>query len=224
MIELFGAPGSAFVRKARIVLVEKGIPFSTNPVCPMLELPKSYYKISPLGKIPAIKDGEFYLADSSVICSYLEKQYPEKNLYPKAPIDYAKAIWLEEYADTSLFQALAPMYYETILVPLYRQRPINQNNIDEALANKLPKAANYLTSILAQQEHPEFIVANIFSIADISIASMFFNMYQAGYPLQYSKWPALDSYLQNIFDRPSFQECIKDIDAEKHKLAMICKS
>lgn len=218
MIELYGAPGSTFVRKPRIVLTEKGIDFISHPTCPMQDLPESYYNISPLGKIPAIKNGNFCLADSSAICAYLEKIHPLPNLYPTDPQHYAQALWFEEYADTVVFSAIAPCYYETILVPLYRNRAPDKEKINFALTTQLPPVANYLAQELIKRNTPAYLLDNTLSIADISIASVFFNMYQAGFSLDPKRWPELHNYLQFIFDRPSFKDCIADIHAEKNQL------
>ena len=43
-----------------------------------------YLKIHPLGKVPALVDGDFTIFESAAILSYLGDKYPEKNLIPKA--------------------------------------------------------------------------------------------------------------------------------------------
>jgi glutathione S-transferase len=42
------------------------------------------------------------LADSSVICQYLEDRYPEPAAYPTDIADRAEARWLEEFADSRM--------------------------------------------------------------------------------------------------------------------------
>ena len=46
-------------------------------------------------------------ADSSVICAYLERIHPMPALYPMDPVEYAKALWFEEYGDSELACVLA---------------------------------------------------------------------------------------------------------------------
>jgi glutathione S-transferase len=58
------------VRKVRVVLAERGVPYDHEPVMPGNPDPE-YRKMSPLGKIPAWRDGDRALSDSSVICQYL---------------------------------------------------------------------------------------------------------------------------------------------------------
>ena len=80
-IILYGVSASPFVRKVRVVLAEKGIPHEREDVVPV-NVSAEYRKISPLGKIPAMRDGDRTLSDSSIICTYLERTHPDPALYP----------------------------------------------------------------------------------------------------------------------------------------------
>jgi glutathione S-transferase len=86
MLKILGANLSPFVRKVRVYLAEKNIPYELEPVNPFTAGPE-YCKISPLGKIPARQDGNVTLADSSVICAYLEKKHPQPTLFPADPVE-----------------------------------------------------------------------------------------------------------------------------------------
>jgi glutathione S-transferase len=68
-------------------------------------------KMSPLGKIPALRDGDRAFSDSSVICQYLERLHPEPAMYPKDPYEFARALWFEEYADTALIEVFGPKIF-----------------------------------------------------------------------------------------------------------------
>jgi glutathione S-transferase len=212
---LYGAPASVFVRKPRILLQEKGISFVAQSVNPMLEVSDEFKAISPLKKIPVFKDGEYVVADSSAICAYIDIKYPSPSFYPKDPEALGEVLWLEEYADTALFQAIAPCYYQTVLVPLYRHRQPDQDAINTAISQNLPPIADYLEKkVLGKQ----YLVSEQFTIADIAVASVFFNMYLAGFPLQESKWPHLAAYLHCHFQRDSFNSCIEDVNLELKKI------
>lgn len=215
MITLYGAPGSVFVRKPRILLQEKKIDFKIDPINLYQYVNQEFKQASPLNKIPALRHGDFTLADSSAICAYIDKKYPHPKFYPDHPEEYGKALWYEEYADTALFQAIAPCYYQTILVPLYKQQEPDQNAINVALNEKLPVVATYLESHLINKR---FLVGNQFTIADVAVVSIFFNMYQSGFTVASSLWPNLSSYLNNHFQRDSFTSCIKDIEIERSKI------
>lgn len=215
---LYGAPGSVFVRKPRILLQEKDLKFSSDPVNPMSEVSDEFKSISPLQKIPVLRDGNYVIADSSCICAYLDKKYPSPSFYPSDAKFLGQALWFEEYGDTVLFKAIAPIYYQTVLSPLYRQRKTNHELINVALDHDLPPVADYLNSHV---DGKKYLVANQFSIADVTIASIFLNMYLSGYALPASRWPHLAAYLENHFQRASFVSCINDVQIEFDKAQKI---
>jgi glutathione S-transferase len=215
MIILYGAPASVFVRKPRILLQEKQIPFQVDPINLYEYVNEGFKEASPLNKIPALKDGDYTLADSSAICAYIEKKYPNPSFYPDDPKELGKALWYEEYADTVLFQAIAPCYYQTILVPLYHHRQPDKTAIDKALTNTLPPVAHYLEKELINKT---FLVGTQFTIADVAVVSMFMNMHCSGFPLDKNRWPNLSHYLETLFKRDSFYSCVEDINRELERL------
>lgn len=95
MITLYGAPGSVFVRKVRILLQEKKIKYLEDPINLYEYVTDDFNQASPLNKIPAISDGAYTLADSSAICAYIDKKYPKPGFYPEEPEEYGKALWYE---------------------------------------------------------------------------------------------------------------------------------
>ena len=123
MPTLYGTFGSPFVRKVVVALGEKGISFDHDPVPPFGQTAE-YRKISPLGKIPAFRDGDRTLADSSVIIAYLERTHPEPALYPSDPYEFARALWFEEYGDSGLSPILgAKIFFQRVIGPKFFNRP-----------------------------------------------------------------------------------------------------
>ena len=87
---VYGAPLSPFVRKLRLFLAEKGLEYQLEIITPFGQ-PEWYRELSPLGRIPALKDDDFALADSSVICHYLEEKHPDlEPLYGSTPAQRAR--------------------------------------------------------------------------------------------------------------------------------------
>lgn len=215
MVILYGSPASVFVRKPLILLQEKKVKFINDPINLYEYIHDEFKEASPLNKIPALKDGQFKLADSSAICAYIDKKYPLPSFYPDNPESYGKTLWYEEYADTLLFQAIAPFYYQTVLVPLYHYRAPDREAIEIALNQKLPIVASYLEQ---EVKNKQFLVDEQFTIADVAVVSMFMNMYLTGFPLKSSNWPNLSRYLELHFSRESFNSCFNDIESQLSKL------
>jgi glutathione S-transferase len=209
MPTLYGAFGSPFVRKAMVALTEKGIPYDHDPVVPFGPNPE-YRKISPLGKIPAFRDGERTLADSSVIIAYLERTHPEPSLYPNDPYEYARALWFEEYGDGGLSPVLgAKVFFPRVIAPRFFNQPTDEAAVQKVLDEEVPPLLDYLEKEFGDKQ---FLVANRFTIADIGIATVFVNFQFAGCSIDAKRWPKLAAYVGRILSRPSFKGII---DKEK---------
>ncbi len=209
MPTLYGAFGSPFVRKAMVALTEKGIAYDHDPVVPFGPNPE-YRKISPLGKIPAFRDGERTLADSSVIIAYLERTHPEPPLYPNDPYEYARALWFEEYGDGGLSPVLgAKVFFPRVIAPRFFNQPTDEAAVQKVLDEEVPPLLDYLETEIGDKQ---FLVANRFTIADIGIATVFVNFQFAGCSIDAKRWPKLAAYVGRILSRPSFKGII---DKEK---------
>lgn len=83
-MKLIGVHLSPYARKVAVILTVKGLAYEQEPMLPGSGGPE-FRKISPLGKIPVLMDGESAIPDSSVICEYLEEKYPEIPVLPDTP-------------------------------------------------------------------------------------------------------------------------------------------
>src|SRR5690606_34847178 len=114
----YDASLSPYVRKFRIQLAEQQIEHELVPQTPFNQ-PDWFFYISPLGRIPALKDGELGLADSSVIAQYLQETRGGKPLFGSSPEQAARVRWLEKYADYELGRlATQVIYINRILKPV----------------------------------------------------------------------------------------------------------
>jgi glutathione S-transferase len=82
-MKLYFAPPSPFARKARTVVLEKGLEGRIELVAVSpLEDPPALLAANPLGKIPALAlDDGTSVYDSPVICEYLDSLAPQPPLY-----------------------------------------------------------------------------------------------------------------------------------------------
>jgi glutathione S-transferase len=213
MLKLFGANLSPFVRKVKVVLAEKNLPFEqeqTSPFPPSAE----FKKISPLGRIPAFQDGDKYLADSSIISAYLEHTHPQPALYPTEPYANARALWFEEYADGGLAPIIgAKMFFNKIVGPMMMKLPFDEASFRKAEQEDLPPMFSYLEGELKG----DFLVGNSLTIGDIGVASQFVNLLLTGVTPDAGKWPKLAAYIGRIHSRPSFKPLI---DGDKKMLGI----
>jgi glutathione S-transferase len=209
MTTLYGVPGSPFVRKTRVALAIKKLDYDFELTIPFGDgVTEDYKKISPLGKIPALRIDGINIADSSVICAYLEKRYPNPALYPEKPADYAKALWLEEYTDTVLFKVVtAKIFFPLLIAPRLLGKPCDEQEVRHALIDELPPLCSYLETQIGDSET---IIPGLFSITDIAIVSQFVNLYHCEHEINKKHFPKLAHYVEHHMAGEYFAELIEE--------------
>jgi glutathione S-transferase len=210
-LTVLGGGVSPFVRKVRVVLAEKGLDYQHEQINPFTP-PPGWRDISPLGKIPAFKDGDRLINDSSVICAYIERRFPKPALYPSDDYEYARSLWFEEFADGGMVASAGPkIFFPLVLKPMFSGKT-EPDPADVAVAQKtveeeLPKFWDYLEKELGDNE---YLVSGRLTIADIAVASPFVNMRHAGVAPQRKRWPRLRAFLDRMHGRPSFKKLIEE--------------
>jgi glutathione S-transferase len=200
MLEILGVPFSAHTRKVLLALREKNVSFELVPVIP-LNPPPGWRELSPLGKIPVLRTPELTVADSSVICQYLERTQPAPALYPTDPVQLARALWIEEFVDGGLSpHVLHGLLMQRVFAPRFLNRAPDEALIRRSLEEELPPKLEYLD----HNVNSDFLVGDHLSIADITVASMLINYHFAGERLR--GYPKLERYLYRLLKRPSFQQ------------------
>ena len=98
MITLHGFAVSNYYNKVKLVLLEKGVPFTEVAAHPMTITPADL-AASPLGKVPFITTPQGTLCESQAIVDFLEAAYPTPALLPADPFAAAKVRELTTYID-----------------------------------------------------------------------------------------------------------------------------
>src|SRR5262245_21728384 len=179
-IKVLGGNVSPFVRKTRAFLAEKNVPYAIEQINPAAP-PDGWRQISPLGKIPALEHDGKIVNDSSVICLYLEKLFPEPALYPKDPYEFARAASLEAYVDGGVVPcAGAQVFRAMALLPAFTQKAPDAAAIEAATKVVTENIFPLLGYLEAQLGGAEYFVGNRLSIADLTVASVFVNLRHAG--------------------------------------------
>jgi len=211
MMQIIGSFVSPYVRKVLAAMNLKGLPYEVDPITPFYGNDE-FERLSPLRRIPVLIDGDFHTSDSSVICAYLDEAYPVRPLLPQSPKDRARARWLEEFADSRLGDVFIwSFFYQKIVRPIVWQEPPDEERIQKALDEDIPKVLDYL-----EEELPEdgFIFGDI-SLADISIASFFRNGSYAGFEADSARWPRTSAFVELALAQPCFAELLKFEDVQR---------
>lgn len=212
---IYGTKGSPFVRKVLVMLTEKNLPWELEEVN-VFDPPDWFVELSPARRIPVLRDRSIAtagiagtIADSSAICGYLERKYPEPALYPQDPMAYGRALWFEEYADTLLAARIGFGLLRTLVAAPARGQPPDLQRARKTYHEDLPPLFSYLDGEIGPRE---FIVGERFSIADIALAAQLSGMRITRVPIDAQRWPNLARYTQRQLARPSFQVRLAELE------------
>lgn len=220
-LTVFGAPLSPFVRKVRLCLLEKGMEYQLEMVMPFTP-PDWYLQLNPLGRIPAFKDADVTLADSSVICQYLDEAYPDRlPLYGDNAPQRGQVRWLEKYADYELAPLTTFGIFRNRILKPSAGHLCNEESVQAALNEKLPPHLDYLERQLGQQD---YFVGDRLTMADIAIASQLLNMEHGGERLDPARWPALAAHYEHMKTRESFASILPGEQRMNAKLVEMGKA
>ena len=205
-ITLYGVPLSPYVRKVRVCLAHQQLDYKLEIVSPFNQ-PDWFLELNPLGRIPALKDGELNLADSSVICQYLDEKYANSAALLGDTIEQRAAVrWLEKYADYELAPlATFTVFQQRIIAPTM-QKQTDETLVESALNEKLPPLFDYLEDYLGNNE---FFVGNSLTLADIAVSCQLMNMEHGGEQLDESRWPNLAALHSRVKQGTAMQSMLE---------------
>ena len=200
-ILIIGSFISPYVRKVLACLNLKGLDYTIDPITPFFGN-DDFARLSPLRRIPVLVKGDMALCDSSVICAWLDEEYPDAHpLMPATPADRAQARWLEEYADTRMGDVFIwNLFFQRVVHPFVWREPGDQARIDAAVNVNIPEILDYLEGVVPGEG---FLFGPI-GLADVAIATFFPNARYAGVEVDAARWPLTAAYVARCLAHPAF--------------------
>ena len=202
---LYGSTMSPFVRKVAAYAAEKGIDLELQPTGFPNPTPE-FRAASPFGKMPALVDGDYSLADSSAIIHYLEAKYPEPELIPSDPRERGRVIWFDEFADTILFACGAKIFFNKVVAPRFLGREGDLGAAEAAERDELPPLLDYLEGAVPDSG---YLVGDRLTLADIAVAGPFANFSHCDVAIDSARYPKITAYVNAILLRPSFTQYVE---------------
>ncbi|HVP27793.1 MAG TPA: glutathione S-transferase family protein [Myxococcota bacterium] len=200
-VKIIGSYLSPYVRKVLVVLDMKGLRYEIDPIVPFFG-DERFSRLSPLRRIPVLIDDRVTLADSSVICQYLEDRHPEPALYPADVADRARARWLEEYADTRMGDVFIwKLFNQRVIDPVVFGGKTDEAVVARTLEHDVPDVLGYLESQLPSEG---FACGGALSIADVAIAAFFRNAAFARFRVDPARWPRTASFVDRVLAMEPF--------------------
>jgi len=194
---LFSRPTCIHSHRTRIVLAEKNINIEIVDV-EGPDLPEDLMDLNPYHTVPTLVDRDLVLYDSRVIVEYLDERFPHPPLMPVDPVTRAQF-------------RLALFRIET---DWYRLADEFDMEGDRKLSAKSKKQLR--ESILASADlfaADKYFLSEDFSLVDCSIAPILWRLPVYGIELGSQAEP-IENYMKRVFERPSFQESLTELEQE----------
>ncbi len=206
MITLCGFSLSNYYNKVKIVLLEKGLPFTEEALRPGSK-DEAVLNATPLGKVPFIRVGAGgALCESQVIVDYLEALQPQPPLVPADPLAAAKVRELAVFME---------LYLELVARELYGQAFFGGTTTEEVKASVQKRLTKNIAAFQRLAQFSPYVAGSQFTLADASAFATLPALAQAtkavlGEDLLAAAGVDWKPYIKLISERPSVQRVLAD--------------
>ncbi len=181
MLKLYGGARS----RASIVqwyLEELGVPYEFVLLDMMVgeHRQPAFLAINPMGKVPAIVDGDLQLWESGAILLYLAEKYGSTLLTLEQRAEFTQ--WVM-FANATLGPGIF---------------------VESSREKEMPRLFAPLNERL---DHQAFMMGNTFTVVDAAVGSMLAYM-PLMLKIDFAGYPAIQAYVKRITERPAFQKTI----------------
>ncbi|MDJ0726742.1 MAG: glutathione S-transferase family protein [Prochloraceae cyanobacterium] len=144
-----------------------------------------FLKINPMGKIPAIVDGDFKMSESGAILLYVAEKYGKM---PDAIAQRGLIYQWVLFSNSTLYQGVL---------------------VEENREKQMAQILTALNQTLAQQP---YLIGEEFSVADVAVGSIL-GFAVSMLNLDFSGYPAVSAYIEKLVKRPAYKETLGKVPA-----------
>jgi glutathione S-transferase len=218
VITLCGFSVSNYYNKVKMVLLEKGIPFSEERVATKSK-DEAVLAASPLGKIPFIRTKQGTLCESQIIVDFLDAMSPQTPLTPADPWQAAKVRELVTFID---------LHLELVARELYAQAFFGGTVSEETRERVRKQLAKHIAGFKRLAKFSPYVAGDTFTQADcaayvnlplVAMASKAV----LGEDLLSAAGIDWKAYVKLIGERPSAQRVAADRKADTERMAAEAK-
>lgn len=193
-LELISFKLCPFVQRSVITLLYKDVPFDITYI-DLAHPPEWFLKISPLGKVPALRvDGGTVLFESAIINEYIDDITPP-GLTPKDPLERAQNRSWIQFGE----QCIGDQYHLMIAK--------SEEDFEEALKRALVN----LDKVEAILDKTPYFNGESFSLVDTAYAPIFMR-YEMIKPMEdvmtQSRYPRLNAWSKALLALPAVQQSV----------------
>jgi glutathione S-transferase len=200
--EILGSARSSYTRVIRMVCEEKAIDYTLTET--RLRAPE-LFTIHPLGRMPALRHGDFVLCESKAIATYLDRGFPGAQLIPS---DLRLAALTEQWVsmvNTTFDNTLIRTYLFAYIAPKTADGTPNRAAIDAVM----PAVRQQLAILDNAVAKTGYLVDDQFTLADIFLLPI---LYYVRLLPEGAQALTAATHLTEYYDRhaarPSFQRTV----------------
>ncbi|MDC0053265.1 glutathione S-transferase N-terminal domain-containing protein [Gammaproteobacteria bacterium] len=196
---LFSDPMCQYSHRVRIVLAEKGVTVDIEDIDPK-SVTEEILEANPYGTLPTLVDRDLALYESNVVMEYLDERFPHPPLLPVYPVARAESrLWIYRI--------------ERDWCVLIDQIKASPDGKKEDAARK--EFRESLVTIAGIFEEMPYFMSEEFTLVDCCLAPMLWRLPELGISLPNNRHvKPLHEYMERLFERPSFQESLTDLERE----------
>ena len=213
MLKLCGFHISNYHNKVRLALLEKGIAFDEDATCRPSQKDE-WLARSPVGKVPIIETDSGSLAESQVICDYLEDAYPQVPLYPKDAMAKAKVRELITVVELHLELVARRLYGGVFFGGTVSEE--TKKEVERDLAKGV-RALSKLAKFDPYIAGKEFSLADCAAFVSLPLVSMATKLAYGKDALE--SIPQVKPYIKMLGERPHFAKVSADRKAAQEAAA-----
>ena len=197
MIRLYG---STYSRAARCLwmLEETEQPYEHRDLAELdaAAALQTVTEVNPIGKVPALEDGELKLFESMAINLDLAARYSSA-LWPSDVVNQGRATAWSIWGMTEMEPPLAQLFLERVIRKEGERDLQNEAQALDTLTRPLDALEKYLDGM-------DYLLGEKFTVADLNLASVLTLMNRANYDLQ--AYPNANRWRRACYDRPAYRK------------------
>ena len=203
---LYHLPLSPFSRKIRLVLAEKRLAFELRTER-VWERRAEYLDLNPAGTVPTLlEENGFVIADSSVICEYLEEAYPDTPLLGRSLAERVEVRRLQAWFDGKFNTEVT----RNLVGEKLMKRLAGRGNPDAQLMRLgFAGLRHHLQYIGWLAETRKWLAGSSISLADFAAAAHISTLDFAG-DIDWTISPPARDWYAKMKSRPSFRAILAD--------------
>lgn len=196
---LFSDPMCQYSHRVRIVLAEKGVTVDIEDIDPK-SVTEEILEANPYGTLPTLVDRDLALYESNVVMEYLDERFPHPPLLPVYPVARAESrLWIYRIERDWC-----------VLIDQIKASPDGKKA--DAARKEFRES---LVTIAGIFEEMPYFMSGEFTLVDCCLAPMLWRLPELGISLPNNRHvKPLHEYMERLFERPSFQESLTDLERE----------